>query len=391
MKFTRLLIVAGFAISLPAWAIYAPIPEQQQGKALTVSLTAGVSHDSNIFGAPTGAIGSTIYSASPKVEFNASVTNQTFLSAFYQLTLDHFDNRPGDKTLDSHNAMVRVAHAFTQASTLDLSDTFSIQKNPESLLAGLPINSDQSFQRNEADGRFSTSLTGKAGLTLKARSVLYRYDNARLGANLDRAENLFGVSGDYAVLPEMKAVGEYRHQIIAYRQAGENKDKSSDFGLVGADYNVSKKLTATGRFGFEDRQRDAERSETVPYAEISAKYDYVTGSFLSAGYIYTLEETSNVALYTDTLVNRFFANVQHAITAKIAASGSIDYEPSQLQGRRGLPNVDETTTRLGVALSYLPTKNWIISASYDYDDVSSDDVTREFNRNRVGLTATYTF
>lgn len=274
MKLTRFFIASAFAISLPAWAIYAPIPEQEQGKAWTISLTGGISHDGNIFGAQTGEISSTIFSASPKIQFNASVTAQTFVSALYQLNVDHFENRPGDKTLDSHTLMARLAHAFSQSTTIDISDTYAIQKNPESLLAGLPINSDQSLKRNEADGRFTTSLSSKAGLTLKSRSVNYSYDNARLGSNLDRTENIFGLSVDYAVLPEMKAVAEYRHQTIDYRQSGDNKDKSSDFGLVGGDYNLSKKLTATGRLGFEYRQREAESSDTVPYVEISGKYDY---------------------------------------------------------------------------------------------------------------------
>jgi len=43
-----------------------------------------------------------------------------------------------------------------------------------------------------------------------------------------------------------------------------------------------------------------------------------------------------VTAYTDEQVNRFFVNVQHAITSLIAVSGSLDYEPSRLNGRRGL-------------------------------------------------------
>ena len=121
------------------------------------------------------------------------------------------------------------------------------------------------------------------------------------------------------------------------------------------------------------------------------KYDYAERSYLSAGYVYTFEETSNVALYNDTKVNRFFINVQHAVSALVVASGSVTYGPSQLQGRLGHANVDETTTRLGFALTYLPTKNWQATASFDYDDVNSDDPSRGQNRERGGLSATYTF
>ena len=96
-------------------------------------------------------------------------------------------------------------------------------------------------------------------------------------------------------------------------------------------------------------------------------------------------------LYDDTKVNRFFCNVQHALSPLVVASGSVTYEPSVLQGRRGLPNVDETTTRFGLALSYLPGKNWRFTASYDYDNVDSDDPARGQNRERVGVNGSYAF
>jgi len=391
MNYVRGLIVGGLAAALPAWAVYAPIPDQEQGKEWTVTLRGDVSHDDNIFGSQTGAIGSTVYQASPKIAFNASLSDQTFASAAYTLTIDHFTNRPGDKTLDSHAFSGRIAHAFSSATTLDVSDDFSIVKNPESLLAGLTVNTDQSYQRNEFNGRVTTSLAPKLSLTGKIRSVLYRYDNASLATSIDRTENLYGLAGSYDVLPEVKGVVEYRHETIGYRTAGGNKDKQSDFLIGGFDYAVAKQITASARLGYEWRDRDRESSASTPYLEASAKYDYAQGSFISGGYIYTLEETSNVVAYTDTKVNRFFVNLQHAITPLLVASTSITYEPSVLQGRRGLPNRDETTTRVGLALSYLLSKNWMISAHYDHDHVDSDDVSRGQKRERVGAGASYAF
>ncbi|HWA09047.1 MAG TPA: outer membrane beta-barrel protein [Opitutaceae bacterium] len=391
MKLPRLFLVSGLIAVRPVWAVYAPIPEQDQGKAWAVTAAANITYDSNIFGAPSNTISSTVYDFSPKIAFHASVAAQTFVSASYGLNLDYFTDRPGSKLLDSHALSTRLAHEFSPTSTIDLSDTFNIQKNPESALNGTVINSNQSFKNNEADGSFTTDVNAKANVTIKARSVYYRYDNPKLGTSLDRIENLYGISGDYAVLPELKAVGEYRFQTIDYRDAGSTKDKTSNYLLGGADYEVAKKLTASGRLGFEWRHRDGERNDTSPYVELSGKYDYAQGSYFTAGYVYTLEESSDPSLYTDEKVNRLFFNVQHAITGLITASGSIDYEPSQLQGRRGLPNVSETTTRFGLGLSYLPTKNWVISATYDYDNISSDDKGREQVRNRESLGARYSF
>ena len=386
--------------SLPVWAVYAPIPEQEQGKDLTISIKGGLSYDSNIFGAANGAVHSTIWTIAPRAAYNASLTDQTFLAASYGLTVDYFEDRPGDKSLDSHDATLRVAHAFSKETTIDVNNAFTISRNPESALAGRTVNQDQSFTRNQLDGRFNTPLNAKVAATVKARSVYLKYREDLLSRSLDRIENLFGLSGDYAILPEVKAIGEYRHQDVFYRKLGETKNKSSEYLMGGVDYDVARKLSLSGRLGAEWRERKAEKDTTAPYVEFSAKYNYTERSFFVGGYAYTLEETSQPERFTDAKVHRVFVNVQHAVTALIVASASLTYEPSTLQGRRDpsalqglppIPNVSETTVRAGAALSYLPTKNWRTSASYDFDHVRSDEASRKLRRERVALSATYTF
>ncbi|MDO8539824.1 MAG: hypothetical protein Q7S40_05230 [Opitutaceae bacterium] len=408
--------IGGLVAALPVRAVYAPVPERDQGKDLTVTVRAGVAYDSNLFGAPpkgslpvlpgqpphVGPLDSIVWTFAPHVAYNASLTDQTFMSAAYGLTLDYFQDRPGDKLLDSHDVALRVAHAVSKSTTLDVNNVLTVARNPEALLPGIATlpgvaaedrsaNPDQSFTRNQLDGRFNTPLNAKLGATVKARSVLFDYRNAQLGRSLDRLENLYGVAGDYAILPEVKAVAEYRHQDVYYRKFGEAKNKRSDYLMGGADYEVAKKMSVSGRLGAEWRQRAGERSSTSPFAELSGKYDYSRESFVIGGYAYTFDETSDTVRFTDMKVNRFFLNLQHSLTALIVASASASYEPSELQGRRGQADIDEKTSRFGGALSYLPTKNWILSVSYDYDRVRSDDPARGMRRERVGLNAIYAF
>jgi len=391
MNFPQVLFAATLLSAVPLGAVYAPIPEQDQGKDLTISVRGGLSHDSNLFGASTGAVGSAIWELAPRIAYNASVTDQTFVAASYGLTLNQFENRPGEKLLDSHDIALRLAHAFSATSNIDINEVYLISRNPESLLAGIPLSPDQSFARNQLDGRYVTPLSPKVGLTIKARSVNFDYRTATLGRSLDRTENLYGVTGDYALVPELKLVAEYRHQDVYYRKLGETKNKSSDYIMGGVDYSLARKLTVTGRLGVEARRRSAERDATAPFAEASLKYDYAERSFLAAGYGYSLDETSDTARFTDSRINRFFLNVQHSVTALIVASTSLGWEPAQLQGRRGVANVDENTSRVGFALTYLLRPNWGLSATYDHDRVNSDDAARDLRRERVGVNSTYSF
>jgi len=379
------------AIPTFALAVYAPIPEQEQGKPLTFRLGASAYHDSNIFGGATGEISSMVYNFSGAISYNGSVDDQTFASASYEVSNDHVLDRPGRQDLTSHNLSARLAHAFSATNNIDLSAMYNIAKNPQSLLAGIPLNTDQSLKRLEFDGKYTAAAGQKTGVIAKYRYIDFRYDNANLAADLDHNENLLGFELSYALLPQTKLVGEYRYQVINYDTSGSLKDKTSHFLMGGFDYNPSQELMVSARAGAEDRSRDSAPDTTSPYFELSSRYTYAEGSFLAAGYMYTLEEPSDVVRFTDTKVNRFFANVQHRLSGAFTASGSFTYEPSELQGRGVQPDLEEKTTRVGLSLSWLPNKNWTVAGTYDHDNVNSDDPNRGQTRDRFGVSARFTF
>ncbi len=376
-----------------ARAVYAPIPEQQQGKDLLITVESGFSYNTNIFGAANNAISSFVFEVSPSVTFNSSLTDQTFFSGTFTPRVDYFEKRPGSKTLYSQDVDARLSHAFSKLSVLDLSNVYSYNQNPEAILNGGPVNSDQTLQSDELDGRYSFSPVEKLGVVLKARSLYYDYVNAALGDQLNRFENLYGAEFDYALLPEFKLAGEVRHQDVDYENNPSYNNKHTDFAMVGFDYAAGPSLSASLRAGGEYRQYAASglSSTTTPYVEASAKYDYQKGSFVSLGYTYSLVESSNPVLFADEKQNRVFLNVQHALSPLIVASASIDYEPSTLVGRGAQPNAREDSTHGGVAATYLPNKNWRITASYDYDFVNSAIEDRGLNRSRVGVNATLSF
>ncbi len=375
-----------------ALAVYAPIPEQEQGKPLTFRLGTSAYHDSNIFGAATGEISSMVYNLTGAISFNGSIDDQTFASASYELSNDYETDRPGTKNLTSHMLNARLAHSFSSATNIDVSGLYNISKNPQSLLVGVPLNTNQSLERGQFDARYTTAAGQKTGVVVKYRFIDYNYDDATLGTNLDHSESLAGLELSYALLPETKLVGEYRYQSINYRSGSATKDKTSNFLMGGVDYNPGKNLLVSTRVGFEDRKRESAANTTAPYAELSTRYTYAEGSFLAAGYTYTIEEPSDIVNYTDANVNRFFVNLQHRLTGTITASGSLTYAPSRLQGRSGKHvDINETTTRFGLGLSWQPTKNWTAAATYDLDDVNSDDPSRGQNRSRIGVSARYTF
>jgi hypothetical protein len=161
--------------------------------------------------------------------------------------------------------------------------------------------------------------------------------------------------------------------------------------MAGIDHQASQQMKISGRLGFEDRTREGAGDTTAPYAELSLRYNFGENSFLAAGYGYSIDEPSDTIRFTDSKVNRLFANLQHRISALVTASGSLTYEPAQLQGRTGIRDIDETTTRAGFALTWLPGPRWMVGATLDLDRVSSDDPNREQDRARFGVNARLSF
>ncbi|WP_068770740.1 outer membrane beta-barrel protein [Termitidicoccus mucosus] len=377
-----------------ARAAYAPVPEVEQGKMLTFYVSGRVYHDTNIFGAPRNEISSMVHELQPTAVFNMSATPQTFLSASYQLTLDYFEDRPGDRTIASHSMSARVAHTFSPRLEGEISDVFQIVKNPESLLPGVStvLNSDQSYNFNQLDGRLRYTWTKRTGLALKARAVDFAYKTGSIAEDIDHAEYLAGLEMTHAMREELQAVVEYRRRLIRYDRDGWRKDKDSDYLLAGADYALGKRSALTGRLGGEWIRRKGDDDSVVPYAELAWKHDYSANSYWSVGYAFSVVESSNLDLYTDSYTHRFFANIQHSLTPRLTASGSLNYEPGTLNGRKGLSeDRDETNLRVGAAVTYSISKYWAFSTTLDYDRIDSDDPVRELERLRGGASVRYVF
>ena len=392
MRQLRIILVgSSLGICATARAVFAPIPEEEKGKGLTISLESGITYNNNIFGSATDAIGSAVFEVSPRIAFNSSLSEQSFFSASFEPRLDYFEDRPGSKTLYSQDLDARLAHSFSQTSVLDLNDAYSYDQNPEALLSGVPVNTNQTLESNQFNGKFTFSPVERLSMALKTRVMYFDYIDPVIGDELNRFENLYGLEFDYSLLPNLALAGEYRHLDVDYRDDPAENDKHSDFLMAGFDYKPGPKVTASLRVGGEYTRRDGLSDETTPFVEFAAKYEYAQGSFISAGYTYDLEETSNPVLFSDQRTNRMFVNLQHAITAFVVASASVQYAPATLVGRSGQADIEEDSTLAGLALTYLPNKNWKITASYDYQFVDSGISSRGMNRSVTGLSATVIF
>jgi hypothetical protein len=390
------LVCAGVLLAAPpARAVYAPIPEVEQGRLLTAYVGTGFYYDTNIFGAARDTVESVVFQAQPTLVANISATAQTFVTASYQLSADYFTDRPGDHFLASHSLGARVAHAFTPRLEGELGDSYQIVKNPESLLpgiAGAVINPDQSYDYNQLDGKLTYNMSKRTGLKGKLRAVNFAFDNPYLSDDLDRAEYTLGVEAVRMSRENLQVSAEYRHKAVRYDSGGAFKDKDSHSLFAGADYALTKRTAFTARLGAELLLRRGAADSLLPYVELGVKHDYRDSSFISAGYTFGTQEPSNANVYTDTYTHHFFVNARHVLWRKLVLSAMADWQPSRLNGRDGIaPDINESNLKLGGAVTITPGQKWSVSLTCDYDRVSSGDPGRELERTRLGARARRVF
>jgi len=402
-----LLVVLTCVLHATLYGVYAPIPQTDLGQTLTMELDSSFRQDSNILGTNDNEVDGTVWTLSPRLKYNVSVTDQTFLTTFYDLEAQYFEDRGAGSTddrLTNHTLGLSLSHTFSETAFLDISETYYNIENPESFrtgLAGLVAGQgDQSFTNNVLDIRLGVDVSEKMSTLIKWRNRDFSYDVIALSSLLDRVDNLIGLEVGYDVRPDTTLVFEYRYQDVAYDSdtlSGAvliDKDSKSNFFMVGADWQPNPKMAIQGRFGVEDRDRITGSSGAEGFVQISALFRYLPQSYVSASFTYDVQESSNPISFTDENVVSLAFTVQHALTSKVYLSGMIEYTNSELQNRAAtgqLVNVTDDVFRIGLGISWKPVERWMISLNYDLDSTSSDLAVRDENRSRFGLSARYTF
>lgn len=375
--------------------IYAPVPEQEVGRNIVAEIEGGILYDSNIFGAASGAEHSTVYSVSPRLKLNSPISDQTFVNGHYFLDVLSFSDRPGgEDTLYNHEFHGRLAHSFNETTELLISDTLSDIDNPESSLATGSLQVDQSFQQNDFDAKLNLGVNERFGLGLKYRWSAIDYEQAFLSLLLDRDTYQSGAEAKFFMGPEASVIGEVRYQANTYAFDGrESKDSTSIFYLGGFDRKLGPKSELTLRVGAEDRDHNAPAGgdDTQAYGDIGYYNEYAQGSFMSLGASFGTRESDAPDSYFGEETLSIYGSIQHALTAKTSISGSLTFEDASLDGRPGFSDIDESVTRVGLGLTYLPSPNWALILDYALDDRSSDVRAREEVRYRAGISVRYTF
>jgi hypothetical protein len=325
---------------------------------------------------------------------------------WYENTLESASVPDQEHDDQTHTFTAALNHAFNDRYSVALSESFVIGQEPDSLrdpdgplFSGPPFRVPGDNIRNYAGVAFTGDLTPLFGVSLAYNNGYYNYDSDLLSEVLDRMEHTGTVATRWNVLPETVALIGYTYRQVDYEQdPGDDRNRRSHIGWVGAEHNFRPDLRATAKVGVEFAQYpdlpDGSESSTSPYADANLMFMYLPESFAQVGVTHQRSATdvlgSSVDLVRDSETTSVYAKVHHRLAPQLFADASGTLQNSEFSG--GMFDGDsETFYLIGLQLEYQINPFLAAQVGYNYDNLCSDIDSRGYDRNRVyiGVRASY--
>jgi Putative beta-barrel porin 2 len=302
---------------------------------------------------------------------------------------DDFDPNLNINFSITHKATARLTLSAVVYATYQQEPDFSVGIGLNRRTGNYFYSSDKFTATYLWTPRFSTATSYTLGAI--------HYDDSSVGSYADRIENTFGNEFRFLLWPTTTVVAEYRFELVSYDDI--NRDSTTNFVLVGFDHNFSPRLSASFRGGAEFRSFDAGGDESSPYFEGTLNYAVGKDTSLSWTNHYGIEEP-DVPLNPSRTTFRAGLSLKHNFTARISGTFSAYYTHDDYEAITTYPffffpvvtpAFSEDSFDLAISVRYAITRYFALEAGYNHSEVTSDEVLREYSRNRIfaGLNLTF--
>ena len=182
----------------------------------------------------------------------------------------------------------------------------------------------------------------------------------------------------------------------------DSRDSLTHYGYVGVQHSFTANLSASARGGvsYTDSYNDPlqETTSLSPYADISASYTYLPGSYMQIGFTHDINTTDIAAVDTKSgsltqyqESSSFYADINHKLNPKTLATLIARYQYSTYNGGP-YNNGSDAVFSFGANLHYQINRYFAADAGYNFDDLTTgvnDGHAYVRNRVYIGLSAGY--
>ncbi len=230
--------------------------------------------------------------------------DQTLISLRYAYGLYYYQDREdlGQKPVDqTHQLDLLLDHAFNERWQAKVTDSFVSAQEPGLVDGGTLRRTQGNNIRNVGKATVNTAWTELFSTEVGYQNSLYDYQQSGIGsysALLDRLEHLASLDVQWHFTSETMIFVGYAYGQANYTgnqiidpvtgSVSNNRDSRSHYGYLGITHNFFSNLTLSARGGaqYVDYYNDPNTKNKVsPYADISATYTYLPGSYIQLGLI----------------------------------------------------------------------------------------------------------
>lgn len=406
-------------LALGASALYAAetstLNKMQNTKAWSVQATLRGFYDDNIAGVPNNPTESFGFSVNPSLDYGFA-GDQTSFNVGYQMTGRFFNKRDlnrSDKSDFTHVFDADFSHAFSPRLDFTASESFVIGQEPDTIgnsASPVPIEGDNI--RNYFSVGLNGDITELLGFSVGYNNSIYDYDALFNSLYYDRMEHSVRLDSQWKFRPQTTGVVGYTYLQNGYTENGflpgsailtESRDNQGHRFYLGANQIFSPTLSGSVRVGLEAYDYinvPSSDLETSPYFEGSLRYQYQTATSIEVGARYSRTaasgtQFSGTSFIRDMETISFYGSVKHQLVQQLFVTGTAGIvqstfnAPGVLVGVTPIDGEDFLNYTLGLDLSYQFNPNLSGHLGYNYDQLQSDPLGRDYDRNRVyvGVTA----
>jgi hypothetical protein len=384
-------------------------------KIWSVSANLRGFYDDNIATTPSGAVGPTGirlrqsslgFEVSPSISIDVPL-DETKIGFSYTYGMKYYENRSNSAD-HSHQADLKVSHAFTPRYKLAGTDSFVVAQEASLIDPSVPttaLRSNGNNMRNIAGLSFTAECTPLLGFEVGYQNSFYDYQQTGLGSRsalLDRIENLGRLDLRWQALPTTVGILGYQFNMVDQTSKDflvgttlpSTRDNHSHYLYVGADHDFNSQLKGSIRAGgqyteYPNAVAPLRKSSVSPYADANISYAYAEGSTVQVGVKHTRNQT-DIGNTLDQESTTAYGELKHKITAKFTGSLIGQYQRGTFN-QGPFNNQVDNMFLAGVNLAYEINPHLTAETGYNYDRLDSDLAGRSFTRNRVflGIRASY--
>ena len=412
-------------LALGASALYAAesstLNKMQNTKAWSVQATLRGFYDDNIAGVPDspgrGPTESLGFSISPSVDYGYA-GEQTSFNVGYEFTGRFFDKQDinrSDKSDFTHVFDADFSHAFSPRLEFNASESFVIGQEPDTIgNAASPVPIEGDNVRNFFTVGLNGDITQLLGFSVGYNNSIYDYDALVNSLYYDRMEHAVRLDSQWKFRPQTTGVIGYTYLQNGYTEDGflpgtatlsDSRDNRGHRFYLGANHIFNSTLSGSVRAGLEAYDYiniPNSDLETSPYFEGSLRYQYQAATSLEIGARYSRTaasgtQVSGASIVRDMETLSFYGSVKHQLGQQFFVTGSAGVvqstfnAPGVVFGGASIDGEDFFNYTLGLDLSYQFNPNLSGHVGYNYDQLESDPLLRDYDRNRVYLGVTAGF